>query len=344
MKNIKILTLIITTFILSSIGIFLTSCNNNGISFQSFFSGNTFNPYWARLIDTNNATDWYNGAIFDGNNYYIAGWQEDSTRKLALISLNLDGNLNLAKYWTVNGYTKVGLIDIFIFDNDNLLVSGWLDDNGFVGNYNKNTNNLVIKKVFNIPSLFSICDNNFIYLASVDNNNDSDGIGGYVLKLNKNDFSIVSTNQVVQSGNFDFGFENITLQAKINPDYIALHDYRTNRVVVLNSSDLSLVKAYDTSISQNPLIDENGNLYLFDNVNNNLVVSKIDLATNNVISKQYGTVSNTYSRSSSAFIFNSTGQTTHLVVGYTIDNSINNQGQDVEFLKLDKNLNIIWNE
>jgi len=66
MKNIKILTLIITTFILSSIGIFLTSCNNNGISFQSFFSqssgGNNqpSNPYWARLIDTNNATDWYN--------------------------------------------------------------------------------------------------------------------------------------------------------------------------------------------------------------------------------------------------------------------------------------------
>ncbi len=105
-------------------------------------------------IDTTGVYDWYNGALFDGNNYYITGWQDDGTKKYAIIKINPDLTLNYAKYYTASGASDIGLTNSFFNLNDNtkLYVGGWyngISGDGIIGEINKNTGNLsILKSVF----------------------------------------------------------------------------------------------------------------------------------------------------------------------------------------------------
>ncbi len=317
-----------------------SGCNNsfnNLIGNSSFGGGSGGTPNLvndAKHIDTND-TDWYNSILFDPitYKYYISGLQEDTTRKLALISINPDLTLNYSKYYEVqdssnNTLPDVGLTNLWYKDNNKFYVSGWIKPNGItrygiLGEVNKNTGQITLKKIFqNISTLFCISDGNNIYGVS---------LRGYVLKLDNN-YGIVSSKQVISSN-----FENIS----ISNNYIITYEYNNNRVVVIDKNLNNAVRFNNPiQMSHAALVDNNNKLYYItkNSSTNNLVLAKVDI---NNLSNPTQDMVKEYSWNSISF--------THQI-GFSLDGNIilgittNESPRNIILLKINKNDFSIMNQ
>ncbi len=184
--------------------LFLTSCGSCDNKFTNLLGSGSIGggsgggitlTNGAVHIDTSGGTDWYNGALFDGNNYYITGWQDDGTTKYAIIKINPDLTLNYAKYYTALGASDIGLTDSFFNPNDNtkLYVGGWYSSDGqnydgIIGEIDKNTGNLnILKRYSNSDFICLITDNTNLYRVIAN---------GYIIKLNLSNLSIVDSKQI----------------------------------------------------------------------------------------------------------------------------------------------------
>ncbi|MGB9638988.1 MAG: hypothetical protein ACPL1F_06845, partial [bacterium] len=321
--------------ILSLVSILIVSCNLGGsnkfinlLGSGSIGGGITLTNR-AVHIDTNSATDWYNGVLFDGNNYYISGFQEYSTKKYAIIKLNPDLTLNYAKYYTASGATNIGLTNLWFNPNNSneLFVGGWYNNisgDGIIGKIDKNTGNLNILKIFNSIGLVNlITDSTNLYGVS-DN--------GSILKTDLN------LNGLAAKEISGYKFENITQ----NSNYIATYRFNNNPYgVVIVKKDLSQAIQINTNGFQKqvPLMDNNNNLYLIDkNGSNNLVIAKIDISNISSVSldmsKEY-TWSSLNGIYSEAFLSDG-----NIVIGITTAEAPRN----VIFLKINKDDLSIMNQ
>ncbi len=332
MRKSKIL-LIFVGIILSAIVLFLTSCGSCDNKFTNLLGSGSIGggsgggitlTNGAVHIDTN-GTDWYNGALFDGNNYYITGWQDDGTMKYAIIKINPDLTLNYAKYYTASGATNIGLSNSFFNPNDNtkLYVGGWYNNDGIIGEIDKNTGNLnILKRYSNSGVIALITDNTNLYGVS---------LNGYIIKLNLSNLSIVGSKQI--SG---YNFASISQ----NSNYIATYSYNYPYGVVIIKKDLSQAVNVNTNGDQHqfPIMDENY-LYLIDkNSSNNLVISKIDISN---LSSLSVSVSKEYSWNSLNGRYSGTILSDgNIGIGITTNETPNN----LIFLKINKNDLSIMNQ
>jgi hypothetical protein len=248
---------LIIAYIIASI---MTGCNGCNNSFNNLIgnssSGGTPNLVNdAKHIDTS-GIDWYNSILFDPitYKYYISGWQQDTTPKLALISINPDLTLNYSKYYEVkdssnNTLLYRGLINLWYKDNNTFHVSGWISHigtHGIIGEVNKNTGQITLKKIFqNIDILDCISDENNIYGVSQ---------LGYVLKLDNN-YGIVSSKQVSSTQ-----FSTIS----ISNNYIITYDNNNNNYgVVVIDKNLNNAVRFNNPIQMvhAALVDNNNKLY-----------------------------------------------------------------------------------
>ncbi|MGC8815191.1 MAG: hypothetical protein ACP5O4_03205 [bacterium] len=372
----NIMLFLIASIMILVVGLLITSCgswDNKFIGYYYGFGGNSGNSGSSRgningavfiiggSLSSHNYSNylynWYNGVLFDGNNYYISGWQQDSTdstRKYTVIKLNPDLTLNYAKYYTTDN-NDIGLTNICFnpFDNNKLLIAGWnknVINNGVLANnqinkgllkpnppglifsLDKITGNLNIIKsyldtgpiyIFNDPS-----NNRYLYLV---------GHYGHIIKLNLSNFSYIAKKVS------NYSFENIF----VNNDYVATYNndsVNNNYGVVVAKKDLSqaLIFYVNGNIHQVPLLDNNDNIYLIDkSTNGNLVISKINLNNfnnpNRISSKEYNltyTLNNSLISTSSTFLIDG-----NIVIGISNSSNIN---PDIHFLKINKdNLGII---
>jgi len=223
----------------------------------------------------------YKGGIFDGINYYLSGFQEDTTKKYAIVKLNPDLTLNYGKYYTVSDSTDIGLTNLYFNPNysTKLYVGGWYSSDGqnydgIIGEIDKNTGNLnILKRYSNTGLINLITDSTHLYGVSRN---------GYIIKMNLNDSSINSV--LINNCNF----ENISQ----NNSYIATYNVNSSSYgVVAVKKDFSSATLFKTNGNQNqvPLIDSDNNMYLIDkSTDNNLVIAKINLNNNSlVISEKY---------------------------------------------------------
>jgi hypothetical protein len=228
----------------------------------------------AKHIDTS-GEDWYNSILFDPTTYkyYISGYQRDpnESRLLALISINPDLTLNYSKYYEVkdssnNTLPDVGLSNLWYKDNNTFYVGGWirLDEiNGIIGEVNKNTGNIILKKIFqNTDDLSWISDGTNIYGVSR---------GGYVLKLDNN-YNIVSSKQVAFSHSH---FVNIS----ISNNYLITYDKNNGGVVVIDKNLNNAVRFNNSMITHAALVDNNNKLYYIDQNSRtyNLVLAEVNI-------------------------------------------------------------------
>ncbi|MGC8734072.1 MAG: hypothetical protein ACP5RD_03405 [bacterium] len=327
----NIIFFLIASIILLVVGLFITSCGSCDNKFTNLLGSGSIGggitlTNRAVHIDTNSAKDWYNSVLFDGNNYYISGWQEDSTKKYAIIKLNPDLTLNYAKYYTASGATDIGLTNLWFNPNNSneLFVGGWYTTgDGIIGKIDKNTGNLNILKIFNSIGLVNlITDSTNLYGVSYN---------GYILKTDLN-LNVLSAKQI--SG---YKFENITQ----NSNYIATYNFNSPYGVVIVKKDLSQAIQINTNGYQDqvPLMDNNNNLYLIDkNGSNNLVIAKIDISNISSVSLD---MSKEYTWSSLNGIYSggflSDG---NIVIGITTAETQNN----IIFLKINKNDLSIMNQ
>jgi len=278
----KWLLYLIIAYIIASI---MTGCNGCKNSFTNLIGNSSFGggpggtPNFvndAKHIDTN-GTDWYNSILFDPitYKYYISGCQQDTTIKLALISINPDLTLNYSKYYEVkdssnNTLSYVGLTNLWYKDNSTFYVGGWISPDGtnyhgIIGEVNKNTGQITLKKIFqNIDHLACISDGNNIYGVSESS--------GYVLKLDNN-YGIVSSKQV----------SSILETISISNGYLITYDVHNKGVVVIDKNLNNAVRFNNsTYMSHAALVDNNNKLYYIDNSNtNNLVLAKVDITNLN---------------------------------------------------------------
>jgi hypothetical protein len=260
-----------------------SGCNNsftNLIGNSSFGGGSGGTPNLvndAKHIDTS-GTDWYNSILFDPitNKYYISGFQGDTTKKLALISINPDLTLNYSKYYEVkdtsnNTLPYVGLINLWYKDYSTFYVSGWIssdgiDYHGIIGEVNKNIGQITLKKIFeNTDVLFCIKDETNIYVVSA---------GGYVLKLDNN-YNIVT-------GGFKQIGSSRLANIQISNNYLITYDYSNIGVVVIDknlNNALRFNNSSSTTMTHAALVDNNNKLYYIDKkpITNNLVLVKVDI-------------------------------------------------------------------
>jgi len=329
---------LIIAYIIASIMTGCNGCNNsftNLIGNSSFGGGSGGTPNLvndAKHIDTN-GTDWYNSILFDPitYKYYISGWQQDTTKKLALISINPDLTLNYSKYYEVkdnsnNTLPYVGLTNLWYKDNSTFYVGGWISlYHGIIGEVDKNTGQITLKKIFqNISLLFCISDENNIYGVSYT---------GYVLKLDNN-YNIVSSKQVSSSE-----FEAIS----ISNNYIITYDHNNDGVVVITKDLNNAVKFNNsTYISHAALVEDNNKLYYIDknSSNNNLVLVKVDIT--NLSSPMQNMVKE--------YNWNSTSYSNSNQMGFSLDGNIilvittNESPSNIILLKINKNDFSIMNQ
>ena len=273
---------LIIAYIIASIMTGCNGCNNsftNLIGNSSFGGGSGGTPNLvndAKHIDTS-GTDWYNSILFDPitYKYYISGWQQDTTRKLALISINPDLTLNYSKYYEVqdssnNTLPDVGLSNLWYKDNSTFYVGGWISPDetnyhGIIGEVTKNTGQITLKKIFqNINALFCISDGTNIYGVSNE---------GYVLKLDNN-YNIVPGGSKRISSSL---FETIS----ISNDYLITYDSRlANYGVVVIDKNLNNAVRFNNSIQMvHAALVDNNKLYYIDknSSTNNLVLAKVGI-------------------------------------------------------------------
>jgi len=327
---------LIIAYIIASIMTGCNGCNNsftNLIGNSSFGGGSGGTPNLvndAKHIDTN-GTDWYSSILFDPftNKYYISGWQQDigMPEKLALISINPDLTLYYSKYYEVqdtsnNTLLDGGLNNLWYKDNNTFYVSGWISDNGIIGEVTKNTGQITLKKIFqNIRHLYITSDGTNIYQVSD---------AGYVLKLDNN-YDIVSSKQVSSSE-----FEAIS----ISNNYLITYDHSDHGVVVIDKNLNNAVRFnISTAINHAALVDNNKLYYITKNSStNNLVLAKVDI--NNLSSptqdmvKEYNWNSISYSNQMG---FSLDG---NIILGITTNESPSN----IILLKIDKNDFSIMNQ
>jgi hypothetical protein len=258
----------------------MTGCNGCKNSFTNLIGNSSFggNPNLvndAKHIDTS-GIDWYNSILFDPitYKYYISGWQQDTTKKLALISINPDLTLNYSKYYEVqdsstppNTLPDVGLMNLWYKDNK-FYVSGWISPDGtnfhgIIGEVNKNTGQITLKKIFENSNLLScISDENNIYAVSY---------LGYVLKLDNNYNIVPGGSKQIISTKLD--------TISISGNYLITYDFNNYGVVVINK-DLNNARRFNNSrqMTHTALVDNN-NLYYIDqnSSTNNLVLAKVDI-------------------------------------------------------------------
>ncbi len=293
-------TYVLWAFIIILIGIMFNiiscgSCDNKFIGYYGLIgnsggsggggnlgSGGAVN-IWAQDLNQGGwvvLSNVYKGGIFDGINYYLSGFQEDTTKKYAIVKLNPDLTLNYGKYYTVSGSTDIGLTNLYFNPNDStkLYVGGWHNGaagNGIIAEIDKNTGNLTIIKAYsNTGSINLITDSTHLYGVSVN---------GYIMKLNLSNLSIVDSKQI--NG---YNFSSISQ----NNSYIATYNVNSSSYgVVAVKKDFSSATLFKTNGNQNqvPLIDSDNNMYLIDkSTDNNLVIAKINLNDNSLdISKEY---------------------------------------------------------
>jgi len=276
---------ILWIIVVSIIASIMTGCNGCKNSFTSLIGNSSFGGSSggdsgetpnlvndAKHIDTS-GTDWYNSILFDPitYKYYISGWQRDTTKKLALISINPDLTLNYSKYYEVqdssnNTLPDVGLGYLWYKDNSTFYVGRWISPDetnyhGIIGEVNKNTGQITLKKIFqNIIDIDITSDGTNIYGVSEE---------GYVLKLDNN-YNIVSSKRESSSG-----FVNIS----ISNNYIITYDGYNYRVVVIDKNLNNAVRFNNSIMSHAALVDNNNKLYYIDqnSSTNNLVLAKVDI-------------------------------------------------------------------
>jgi hypothetical protein len=324
----------------------MTGCNGCKNSFTSLIgnssfgggsggdSGGTPNLVDAKHIDTN-GEDWYNSILFDPttNEYYISGYQKDTTTKLALISIKPDLTLNYSKYYEIkdssnNTLRDVGLKNLWYKDNSTFYVGGWIrpdqtNYHGIIGEVNKNTGQITLKKIFqNTGYLSFISYENNIYVVS---------LRGYVLKLDNN-YNIVSSKQVISTL-----FETIS----ISNDYLITYDFNNDGVVVIDKNLNNAVRFNNSkTVVHAALVDNNNKLYYIDqnSSTNNLVLVKVDI--NNLGSPTQEMVKE-YNWSSISY-FNQMGFSFdgNIILGITTDENPSN----IVLLKINKNNFSIMNQ
>jgi hypothetical protein len=256
-------------------------CNNsftNLIGNSSFGGGSGGTPNFvndAKHIDTN-GTDWYNSILFDPitYKYYISGFQQDTTKKLALISINPDLTLNYSKYYEVkdnsnNTLPDIGLTNLWYKDNSTFYVGGWISPDGtnyhgIIGEVNKNTGQITLKKIFqNINISEYISDGTNIYGVSW---------RGYVLKLDNN-------YNIVPGGSKQISSSRLS-NIRISNNYLITYDSYNYGVVVIDKNLNNAVR-FNNSIqmSHAALVDNNNKLYYItkNSSTNNLVLAKVDI-------------------------------------------------------------------
>ena len=316
--------------------LFLTSCGSCDNKFTNLLGSGSIGggsggeitlTNGAVHIDTSSGNDWYNGALLDGNNYYITGYQYDGTTKYAIIKINPDLTLNYAKYYTALGASDIRLTDSFFNPNDNtkLYVGGWyisgVNYDGIIGEIDKNTGNLnILKRYSNSDFICLITDNTNLYRVIAN---------GYIIKLNLSNLSIVDSKQI------NYNFVNISQ----NSNYIATYSYNGPYGVVIIKKDLSQAVNVNTSNSQRqvPIMDDNY-LYLIDKNSGNLVISKIDISN---LSSLSVSVSKVYNWSSlGGFNSGTTLSDGNIGIGITTNETPNN----LIFLKINKNDLSIMNQ
>lgn len=323
--------LIFTSIILFAIVLFLISCGSCDNKFINLLGSGSIGGITltngAVHINTSSIYDFYNGVLFDGNNYYITGYQDDGTIKYAIIKINPDLTLNYAKYYTASGASYIGLVNSFFNPNDNtkLYVGGWyngLFGDGIIGEIDKNTGNLsILKRYSNMSAISLIADATNLYGVS---------LYGYIIKLNLSDLSIVGSKQI--SG---YNFVNISQ----NSNYIATYNLNGPYGVVIIKKDLSQSVNVNTigNQIQVPIMDNNY-LYLIDQNSGNLVISKIDISNLSSlsvsVSKEYSWNS-LFGRYSGTFLIDG-----NIGIGITTNESPNN----LIFLKINKNDLSIMNQ
>jgi hypothetical protein len=290
----------------------------------------------AKHIDTN-GNDWYNSILFDPitNKYYISAWQEDTTRKLALISINPDLTLNYSKYYEVqdssnNTLSNIGLTNLWYKDNNKFYVGGWLGNvtinpHGIIGEADKNSGQITLKKIFqNISFLYIISDRSSIYGVSD---------GGYILKLDNN-YTIVSSKQAIYSL-----FDAVSISTNYIITYNSLD---CNRGVVVIKKDLSNAVIFnnDQYIPHAALVDNDNILYYIDGKpgSNSLFLLKVNITNlDNPIQKMV----KEYIRNSIALFAQ---------MGFSLDGNIilgittNESPENIVLLKINKNNFNIMNQ
>jgi len=316
--------------------LFLTSCGSCDNKFTNLLGSGSIGggsggeitlTNGAVHIDTSSGNDWYNGALLDGNNYYITGYQYDGTTKYAIIKINPDLTLNYAKYYTALGASDIRLTDSFFNPNDNtkLYVGGWyisgVNYDGIIGEIDKNTGNLnILKRYSNSDFICLITDNTNLYRVIAN---------GYIIKLNLSNLSIVDSKQI------NYNFVNISQ----NSNYIATYSYNGPYGVVIIKKDLSQAVNVNTSNSQRqvPIMDDNY-LYLIDKNSGNLVILKIDISN---LSSLSVSVSKVYNWSSlGGFNSGTTLSDGNIGIGITTNETPNN----LIFLKINKDDLSIMNQ
>lgn len=282
---------------------------------------------WIKKIECAkpNTEFWFNSVLFEKDKLYIAGIFEDYTKNLGLICMDLKGDVIFAKSWVVKDYLDMGFSDINNYDRHNILLSGWIGNQSFLSILDKKSFSLRIKKVFETGSMVIDSNEDFIFSATLD---------GFIFKLNKKNLAI---NGLKKIDNASFNY--ISLQNK-KGEYVGLYDIK-GMVIILDRDFSKILRAYKTNIYQKPLIDEDGFLYLLDQQDNILIMSKIDIVKGNIVlTKQYNTV---HDFSTGDFYVSSDCRTDSILLAITFDNTDKEKGNDIEFLRINKNdLNVMW--
>jgi len=313
-----------------------SGCNNsfNNLIGNSSFGGNPNLVNDAKHIDTSD-TDWYNSILFDPitYKYYISGLQQDTTRKLALISINPDLTLNYSKYYEVqdtsnNTLPNAGLANLWYKDNNTFHVGVWISPDGtnyhgIIGEVTKNTGQITLKKIFqNIGILFCISDGTNIYGVSYE---------GYVLKFDNN-YNIVSSKRESSSS-----LETIS----ISNNYIITYDYNNIGVVVIDKNLNNAVRFNNSTLIEHAaLVDNNNILYYIDqnSSTNNLVLAKVDITN---LSSPSQEMVKEYSWNSISLVHQ---------IGFSLDGNIilgittNESPSNIILLKINKNDFSIMNQ
>jgi hypothetical protein len=262
--------------------------------------------------------------------YYIPGLQRDTTRKLALISINPDLTLNYSKYYEVqdssgNTLTNVGLYNLWDKDDSTFYVGGWISPDGIdyheiIGEVNKNTGQITLKKIFqNTYNLSWISDENNIYGVSWE---------GYVLKLDNNYNIVPGGSKQISSSRLG----NIL----ISNNYIITYDSGiSNYGVVVIDKNLNNAVRFNNpiQIAYAALVDNNNRLYYIDqnSSTNNLVLEKVDI---NNLSNPTQDMVKEYSWNSISFAHQ---------IGFSLDGNIisgittNESPNNIVLLKINKN-------
>ena len=289
---------IIMISLIIMVSLLVVACFNGGSSFNNLIGSSSTggNNNFAVHIDTN-GDDVFLSALFDGNNYYISGFQEvnNTNSRYAIIKLDTSLNKVYTKYYyeSNNDGANLGLNSIWFnpTDSSKLFVGGWYYSDGIIGQVDKDTGDFtILKRYQGTGSLSIIADNGVLYGVSGD---------GYIIKASPNNLSIIGCKKID-----GMAFGNIT----INNNYIAVsHIDSQYQQLVIIKKDLTEARFFDISIDQPALMDLNDNLYFINNTGmNELTISKIDISDLSnphlVLAKKYSLVAHDANPISACFL------------------------------------------